>query len=49
MQVLDIQQYACGLHLGLALISNKNPNFEMASKNLLRGTRSFHKIASAIL
>ncbi len=23
MQVLDIQQYACGLHIGLALISNK--------------------------
>ncbi len=33
MQVLDIQQYACGLHLGLALISNKNPDFEMASSD----------------
>jgi hypothetical protein len=31
MQVLDIQKYACGSHLGLALISNKNPDFEMAS------------------
>ncbi len=39
MQVLDIQQYACGLHLGLALISNKNPNFEMASS---RGSMMRH-------
>jgi tryptophan synthase alpha subunit len=30
-QVLDILEYACGLILGLALISNANPNFEMAS------------------
>jgi len=30
-QVLDIPEYACGLVLGLALISTKNPNFEMAS------------------
>ncbi len=30
-QVLDILEYACGLILALALISNKNPNFEMAS------------------
>ena len=28
---LDILEYACGLILGLALISNKNPNFEIAS------------------
>jgi hypothetical protein len=31
-QVLDILEYACGLILGLALISNKNPIFEIASK-----------------
>jgi len=30
-QVLDILKYACGLSLGFALISNENPNFEMAS------------------
>ena len=30
-QVLDILEYACGLILGLALISTENPNFEMAS------------------
>jgi hypothetical protein len=30
-QVLDIFEYACGFILGLALISNENPNFEMAS------------------
>jgi hypothetical protein len=31
-QVLDILEYACGLSLGFALISNENPNFEIASK-----------------
>ena len=30
-QVLDILEYACGLILGLALISTENPNFEMGS------------------
>jgi hypothetical protein len=30
-QVLDILEDACGLILGLALISNENPNFEMTS------------------
>jgi hypothetical protein len=30
-QVLDILEYACGLILGLALISTENPNFEMTS------------------
>jgi hypothetical protein len=30
-QVLDILEYACGLILGLVLISNENPNFEIAS------------------
>ena len=30
-QVLDIPEYACGLKLGLALILNQNPIFEMAS------------------
>jgi hypothetical protein len=30
-QVLDILEYACGLILGLALISNEIPNFEIAS------------------
>jgi hypothetical protein len=30
-QVLDILEYACGLILGLALISKENPNFEMTS------------------
>ena len=34
-QVLDILEYACGLFLGLALISNKNPNSEMPSRNRL--------------
>jgi hypothetical protein len=29
-QILDILEYACGLILGQALISNENPNFEMA-------------------
>ena len=32
-QVLDILKYACGLRLGIALISGKNPNFEIASSN----------------
>jgi dTMP kinase len=31
-QVLNILKYACGLSLGLALISNENPNFEIASR-----------------
>jgi len=30
-RVLDILGHACGLRLGLALISDKNPNFEIAS------------------
>jgi hypothetical protein len=30
-QVLDILEYACGLILGLVLISTENPNFEEAS------------------
>jgi hypothetical protein len=30
-QILDIQQYACGLKLGPAAILNQNPIFEMAS------------------
>ena len=29
-QLLDILEYACGLILGLALISNENPNFDIA-------------------
>jgi hypothetical protein len=32
-QVLDILEYACGLILGLVLISTENPNFEIASSN----------------
>jgi hypothetical protein len=31
-QVLDILEYACGLILGLILISTENPNFEVASR-----------------
>ncbi len=31
-QVLDILEYACGLILGLVLISTENPNFEVASR-----------------
>jgi hypothetical protein len=27
-QVLDILEYACGLSLGLALVSTENPNFD---------------------
>ena len=34
-QVLDILEYACGLILGLALISNENPNFEIASRFII--------------
>jgi hypothetical protein len=30
-QVLDILEYACGLILGLGLISNENPHFEIVS------------------
>jgi hypothetical protein len=30
-QVLNILKYACGLSLGLALISNENPKLEIAS------------------
>ncbi|MGA8178410.1 MAG: hypothetical protein WB792_00020 [Desulfobacterales bacterium] len=30
-QVLDILEYACGLILGVAVISTENPNFEMTS------------------
>ena len=33
-QVLDILEYACGLILGLALISTENPNFEITSIQL---------------
>jgi hypothetical protein len=32
LQILDIQQYACGLKLGPAAILNQNPIFEMDSK-----------------
>jgi len=32
LQILDIQQYACGLKLGPAAILNQNPIFEMGSK-----------------
>ncbi len=35
-QVLDILMYACGLKFGLALISSKNPNFEMGSGTFSR-------------
>jgi len=35
-QVLDILEYACGLILGLALISTENPNFEMASSMFIK-------------
>jgi tryptophan synthase alpha subunit len=31
-QILDILEYACGLILGLALISNEIPNFEIVSR-----------------
>jgi hypothetical protein len=37
-QILDIPVYACGLSLCRALISTKNPNFEMAS-SCSAGTR----------
>jgi len=30
LQILDIQQYACGFKLGPAAILNQNPIFEMA-------------------
>ena len=33
-QVLDILEYACGWRFGLALISDKNPNFEIVSSDL---------------
>ena len=32
LQVLDIHEYVRGLNLGLALISNENPNFEATSE-----------------
>jgi hypothetical protein len=34
-QALDILEYACGLILGLALISTENSKFEMASIKLI--------------
>ena len=34
--ILDNPEVACGLRLGLALISNENPHREMASSNLLK-------------
>jgi len=34
-QILDIQQYASGLKLGPAAISNQNPIFEMGSSTNL--------------
>jgi hypothetical protein len=41
-QVLDILEYACGLILGLALISTENPNFEIASNRFrVNGKTSF--------
>ena len=33
-QILDIQQYACGLKLGPAAIWNRNPIFELASSSI---------------
>ena len=35
-QILDIQQYACGLKLGPAAILNQNPIFEMDSNPTFR-------------
>ena len=35
-QILNIQQYACGLKLGPAAILNQNPIFEMGSIYLLQ-------------
>ena len=32
-QLLDILEYACGLRLDFALISNESPNFELAYKD----------------
>jgi hypothetical protein len=32
-QILAIPEYACGLILSFALISNENPNFEMGSNS----------------
>jgi hypothetical protein len=32
-QILDIQQYACGLKLGPAAILNQNPIFEIGSSH----------------
>jgi hypothetical protein len=34
LQILDIQQYACGFKLGPAAILNQNPIFEMGSNIL---------------
>jgi hypothetical protein len=34
-QVLAILEYVCGFRRGFALISNENPNFEMASNETL--------------
>jgi|GEM_PF-1831271 len=41
-QILDILEYACGLSLGLALISTENPNFEIASNNILPFCRELY-------
>ena len=43
-QVLDILEYACGLILGLALISNENPNFEIASKQQFATAAVYNKL-----
>jgi hypothetical protein len=34
LQILDIQQYACGFKLSHAAIMNQNPIFEMGSDKL---------------
>jgi hypothetical protein len=49
-QILGILEYACGLILGLALISNENPNCEIASSLFeVCGVESFSEPAVNIL
>ena len=46
-QVLDILEYACGLTLGLALISTESPNFEITSNESKKGMEIVNMVITA--
>jgi hypothetical protein len=48
-QVLAILRYACGLILGLALISDENPNFEMPLETENTNMKMIHLLTILML